>query len=106
MLRRWDRYYVNTDQVMQSSNQTQHADVTGIKAEERLDLTPEWVWRIWLTDDSLKKAAQTLPRRVLTPVVISRQDMWEMKHHMLMHEKLMARPVPELGPGRIVERYV
>ncbi|WP_144311537.1 hypothetical protein [Desulfonatronospira sp. MSAO_Bac3] len=84
----------------------QQARVTGIKTAERLDLTPQWVRRIRVAGDSLKKAVQTLPRGVLTPAVITRQDMWEIKHHMLMHEKLRARPVPELCPGRIIKKYV
>ena len=80
--------------------------MTGIKPLERLDLTPEWVRRIWLTGNSLKKITQMLPQGILTPAPITRQDMWKIKHHVLMHEKLRARPVPKLDPGRIMERYV
>lgn len=91
---------------MQNSNQIQQAHAPGIKEAERLDLTPDWVRRIWLTSNSLKKATQMLPQGILSPAPMTRQDMWEIKHHMLMHEKLLARPVPELGPGRILEKYV
>ena len=80
--------------------------MAGQKKAERLDLTPEWVRGIWLTGNALKKATQMLPKGVLSPAPITRQNMWEIKHHMFMHEKLRARPVPELGPGRIMEKYV
>ncbi|WP_291320890.1 hypothetical protein [Desulfonatronospira sp.] len=74
-------------------------------SEQRLDLTPQWLRRIWLTGDSLRRYSQALQQEILAPARVSPQEMWEIKHHMLMHEKLMARPVPELNVGRIVERY-